>query len=106
MAWVYLGVAAAFEIVFVLSMKASEGFTNFWPSVVTVLGVGGGIGFLTLALKTLPVSVGYPIWVGAGTLGSVLVGAALFQEALSVAKLASVGAILVGVIGLKLAAPT
>lgn len=106
MAWVYLGLAALFEVAFALSMKASNGFTVFWPSVATVFGVIGGIGFLTLALKTLPVGVGYPIWVGVGTLGAVIFGAVVFQESLSPAKLASVAIILVGVVSLKLTTAT
>lgn len=104
MAWLFLALAVIFEVLFAMSMKASDGFTNFWPSIATIVGVIGGIGFLTLALRTLPVSIGYPIWVGAGALGAVLFGAVLFGETLTVLKLASVGFIVVGVIGLKVAA--
>lgn len=103
MAWLYLGLAAALEVSFVVSMKASKGFTVFWPSLATFIGVAGGIGFLTLALKTLPIGVGYPIWVGVGTLGSVVLGIVLFGEAVSAAKIAGVLFILFGVVSLKLA---
>ena len=104
MAWLYLGLAALFEVAFAISMKASNGFTVFWPSVATVFGMTGGIGFLTLALKTLPVGVGYPIWVGIGTVGAVIFGAVFFQENLSLAKVVSVAVILLGVVSLKLTA--
>jgi len=104
MAWVYLALAAGFEVTFALTMKASRGFTVLWPSVGTAVAVIGGIGFLTLALRTLPVSVGYPIWVGLGALGTVAFGHLLFGEALGPLKLASVAAIVAGVVGLKLAA--
>ncbi len=104
MAWLFLMFAVVFEIVFAMSMKASNGFTNLWASIATLVGVVGGIGFLTLALRTLPVSVGYPIWVGAGALGAVLFGAALFGEPLTALKLASTSLIVAGVIGLKIAA--
>ena len=62
MAWVYLGLAAIFEVIFAMSMKYAEGFTKPVPTIFTVVGMIGGITFLTLALKTLPVSVAYPIW--------------------------------------------
>lgn len=104
MAWLFLALAVVFEVIFAMSMKASDGFTNLWPSVATLVSVVGGIGFLTLALRTLPVSIGYPIWVGAGALGAVLFGAVLFGETLTALKLASVGFIVIGVIGLKIAA--
>lgn len=102
-AWIYLAIAAVFEVAFALSMKASAGFTRLWPSLATLVGVLGGIGFLTLALRTLPVSVGYPAWVGAGALGTVVFGHLVFGESLTPLKLASIGAIVVGVAGLKIA---
>lgn len=101
MAWVYLGLAAVFEIVFAVSMKQSNGFTKLWPTVLVVIGVIGGISLLTIALKTLPVSVGYPVWVGVGTVGTVLFGAVVLGETMSVVTVASIAAILLGVIGLK-----
>lgn len=103
MAWVYLVAAAVFEIIFALSMKYTEGFTRLAPTVVTVFGVAGGIGFLTLAMKTLPVSVAYPIWTAAGTLGTVVLGFFLFGEALTLLKIISAVAIVCGVAGLKMA---
>lgn len=104
MAWTYLAAAAVFEIVFALSMKYAEGFTRVLPTVVTVVGVIGGIGFLTLAMKTLPVSVAYPIWTATGTLGTVVLGFFLFNEALTLLKIVSAIAIVGGVAGLKMAA--
>jgi quaternary ammonium compound-resistance protein SugE len=101
--WIYLGLAVVFEIGFALSMKASDGFTVFWPSVGTVLGMIASISLLTLALRTLPISVGYPIWVGAGALGTVIFGTILFGEAMTPLKAASAALIVIGVIGLKVA---
>ena len=102
MAWAYLAAAAAFEIMFALSMKYADGFTRVVPTVVTVLGVIGGIGFLTLALKTLPVSVAYPVWTAVGTLGTVILGFVLLGESLTLTKFLSALAIAAGVAGLKM----
>lgn len=104
MAWVYLAAAALFEIVFAMGMKYADGFSRLVPTLVTVAGAAGGIAFLTLALKTLPVSVAYPIWTAVGTLGTVLLGFILLGESLTAIKLASAVAILAGVVGLKLTA--
>jgi quaternary ammonium compound-resistance protein SugE len=101
MAWAYLAAAAVFEIVFALSMKYADGFTRLLPTLVTAVSAVGGIGFLTLAMKTLPVSVAYPIWTGVGTLGTVLLGCALFDERLTLTKVVSALAIIGGVAGLK-----
>ena len=102
MAWAYLAAAATFEIIFAMSMKYAEGFTRVVPTAITVVGVIGGIGFLTLAMKTLPVSIAYPIWTAVGTLGTVLLGYLLLDEPLTATKLLSALAIVGGVAGLKM----
>ncbi len=101
MAWAMLMVAAVFEVMFAVSMKYAEGFTRPLPTVVTVLAVIGGIFFLTLAMRQLPVSIAYPIWTAIGTLGPVFFGFLLLGEALTLTKLASVALIIAGVAGLR-----
>ncbi|TCR66648.1 multidrug efflux SMR transporter [Bosea sp. BK604] len=104
MAWAYLAAAAVFEVIFALGMKYAEGFTRPLPTLVTVIATIGGIGFLTLAMKTLPVSVAYPIWTAVGTLGTALLGFVLLNEPLTLPKLVSALAIVGGVAGLKMSA--
>lgn len=101
MAWAMLMVAAVFEVMFAVSMKYAEGFTRPLPTVVTVLAVIGGIFFLTLAMRQLPVSIAYPIWTAIGTLGTVFFGFLLLGEALTLTKLASIALIIAGVAGLR-----
>ncbi|MGQ0842318.1 DMT family transporter [Actinokineospora sp.] len=104
MHWVYLGVAVVFEIGFVLGTSASKGFTRLWPSVGTILAAATGVYFLSLALRTLDVGVGYTIWTGLGAVGTVVAGVVLFRERLSPARAACFAAIVLGVIGLRVAA--
>ena len=99
--WFYLALAAFFEVVFAVSMKFSAGFTQLVPSVLSVLGAIGGFVFLTLAMKSLPVSVAYPIWTACGILGTVLFGFLLLGESASPFKLLSVALIIAGVAGLR-----
>ncbi|MBD9675794.1 multidrug efflux SMR transporter [Pseudomonas sp. PDM18] len=101
MAWAMLMVAAVFEVMFAVSMKYAEGFTRPLPTVVTVVAVIGGIFFLTLAMRQLPVSIAYPVWTAIGTLGTVFFGFVLLGEALTLTKLASVALIVGGVAGLR-----
>ncbi|MDN6859581.1 multidrug efflux SMR transporter [Pseudomonas sp. CAN2814] len=101
MAWAMLMVAAVFEVMFAVSMKYAEGFTRPLPTVITVVAVIGGIFFLTLAMRQLPVSIAYPIWTAIGTLGTVFFGFLLLGEALTLTKLASVALIVAGVAGLR-----
>ncbi|GGS67119.1 DMT family transporter [Nonomuraea spiralis] len=104
MAWIYLSVAIVFEIGFALGTNATQGFTRLWPSVFTLLMAAGGIFTLSLALKTLDVGVGYTIWTGIGSIGTVVLGALIYKEKITLAKLASFAAIIGGVLLLKIAA--
>lgn len=99
--WVFLMLAAGFEVLFAMAMKYAEGFTRLLPSALVVVAASAGIYCLTLALRELPVSIAYPIWTGIGTLGTVLLGALLLGEALTPVKLMSVALIVVGIAGLR-----
>ncbi|GAA3665074.1 multidrug efflux SMR transporter [Nonomuraea antimicrobica] len=104
MAWIYLSIAIIFEIGFALGTNATNGFTRLWPSVFTLVSAAGGIFFLSLALRTLDVGVGYTVWTGIGSIGTVLLGALIFKERITPAKLGSFAAIIGGVVLLRLAA--
>ncbi|MBS2537297.1 multidrug efflux SMR transporter [Catenulispora sp. NF23] len=103
MAWAYLLIASAFEIVFALATDATHGFTVLGPSLLTVAAAAGGIFFLSLALKTLDVGVGYTVWTGIGSVGTVVFATALFHEAVTPAKVVAFTLIIGGVLGLKIA---
>ncbi|KUN83771.1 DMT family transporter [Streptomyces griseoruber] len=102
MTWVYLGIAVIFEICFALSTHAAKGFTRLWPSVLAIFGAAGGVYALSLALLDLDVSVGYTIWTGVGGVGTVIMGAILFKEKITLTRLLSFAAIISGVIILRL----
>jgi quaternary ammonium compound-resistance protein SugE len=102
MAWVYLLVASVFEVVFALSTDASHGFTQLWPSLLTVGAAAGGIFFLSQALRTLDVGVGYTVWTGIGSVGTVVFGTLLFGESINAWKILAFLLIIGGVLGLKL----
>ncbi|MEA9560492.1 DMT family transporter [Xanthomonas campestris] len=102
MPWIYLVLAGLFEIGFALGLKYSDGFSRLWPSVLTIGLTGVSLWFLTQALKTIPVGTGYAIWTGIGALGVTIAGIALFGDSASWSRLACIGLIVAGVIGLKL----
>ena len=105
MAWVYLFFAGVLEIVWAVGLKASSGFTKPLASTVTVVAMAGSFWLLALALKQIPLGTGYAVWVGIGAVGTAILGIVLFGEAATAARLASIGLILAGIVGLKLASP-
>ncbi|MBE0317372.1 QacE family quaternary ammonium compound efflux SMR transporter [Xanthomonas citri pv. punicae] len=102
MPWIYLLLAGLFEIGFAMGLKYSDGFTRLWPTVLTIGLAGISLWFLTQELKTIPVGTGYAIWTGIGALGVTIAGIALFGDSASWSRLACIGLIVAGVIGLKL----
>ncbi|GDX84480.1 quaternary ammonium compound-resistance protein SugE [Methylococcaceae bacterium] len=102
MGWLLLLLAGCVEIVFALSLKYNQGFTQVVPSVITALS--GGISFylLMLALKTLPLGTAYAVWTGMGAVGVAIFGIFLFKESVDIYRLLSILFVIVGIAGLKL----
>lgn len=102
MAWVTLFFAGLLEIGWAVGLKYTDGFTRPLPTALTVVSMLASIGLLGLSLKTLPLGTAYAIWTGIGTIGTALLGIALFGEAASAARLACIALIVAGIVGLKL----
>jgi quaternary ammonium compound-resistance protein SugE len=105
MAWVILVVAGLFEVGWAIGLKYTEGFTRLWPTLGTVAAMIVSLWLLGIAMKSLPVGTAYAVWVGVGAVGTVILGIVLLGEAVNAARLISVGLIVAGIIGLKLATP-
>lgn len=105
MSWFILLLAGLLEIGWAIGLKYSEGFTRFWPSVWTLVAMVASMVLLAIAMKSLPVGTAYAVWVGIGAVGTVVLGIVLFNESADFWRMASVGLIVAGIVGLKLATP-
>jgi quaternary ammonium compound-resistance protein SugE len=102
LAWTILVVAGLFEIGWAIGLKYTEGFTRIIPSALTLTAMVASIVLLGLALKALPVGTAYAVWTGIGAVGTAALGIYLFGEPATAARLASIGLIVAGIVGLKL----
>jgi small multidrug resistance pump len=100
--WFYLTGAIFLEIAGTTSMKLSHGFTKIMPSILIFVFYTASFVALTLALKKIDVSIAYAIWSGVGTALIAIIGIAYFREPATIVKIASIGLIIIGVIGLNL----
>jgi quaternary ammonium compound-resistance protein SugE len=105
MAWILLLVAGLFEVGWAIGLKYTEGFTRLWPSVFTLAAMTLSVVLLGIAMRSLPVGTSYAVWVGVGAVGTALLGIVLFGESASAGRLLSLGLIVAGIVGLKLATP-
>jgi quaternary ammonium compound-resistance protein SugE len=104
MSWLVLFLAGLFEIGWAIGLKYTDGFTRPVPSLLTAVSMLISLGLLGLALKSLPLGTAYAVWVGIGTIGTVMAGIWLLGESASLVRLACVGLIAMGIVGLKLTA--
>ena len=104
MAWIYLLVAGVLEVGWAVGLKYTDGFSRLVPSVLTAGCMIASLGMLGLALKSLPLGTAYAIWTGVGTVGTVILGIALFGEPAGALRLVCIALIVAGIVGLRLAA--
>ena len=103
MAWLLLVIAGLFEIVWAIGLKYTDGFTRVWPSIGTGAAMVISVVLLGLAMRSLPVGTAYAVWTGIGAVGAFVVGILAFGDAASAMRIVSIGLIVAGITGLKLA---
>lgn len=104
--WLYLSVAIVAEVIATSSLKASNGFTKLWPSLVVVVGYGAAFYFLSLTLRTIPVGVAYAVWSGLGIVLVTLIAFLIYGQTLDLAGVIGIGLIIAGVLVLNVFSKT
>jgi len=99
--WIYILIAAVFEISWAVGLKYSNGFTNLRASIFTVIAMILSYVFLTFGVKGLPIGTAYAVWTGIGAVGTALYGILFFNESKEVLRILFLLLIFVGIIGLK-----
>lgn len=106
MPWFLLLIAGLLEVGWAIGLKYTDGFTKPIPSILTLAAMAGSVVLLGVAMKSLPVGTSYAVWVGVGAVGTAILGMILFHEPATAGRIASLGLIVAGIVGLKLATPT
>lgn len=101
LSWFILIVAGIFEALWVFYLKKSLGFTQLTATVLFVVTLAISMILLSLAMKTLPMSVAYPVWTGIGAIGSILMGWLFFSETITLPLFLSFCCVVIGIIGIK-----
>jgi quaternary ammonium compound-resistance protein SugE len=102
MSWLYLIAAGFFECGFTTCLKLSDGLSKPGWAIAFVLLSIDSFGLLTLAAQKIPLGTAYAVWTGIGAVGTAILGIALFGEPATLARLACIGLIVTGIVGLKL----
>lgn len=105
-AYLSLGLAIACEVFATSCLKASDGFSRLWPTVLSIAGYVVSFYFLSQTLKTMPTGVVYAIWSGIGIVCISIIGWLVFKQTLDIAAICGMGLIMLGVIVINLFSKT
>ena len=104
-AWLFLLVAGLLEVVWAVSMKASDGFTRLPYTALTLATAAASFWLLGVAMRSLPVGTAYAVWTGVGAIGTALLGIVLFKEPATLMRVGCIALIALGILGLKFLGP-
>jgi small multidrug resistance pump len=96
--WLALAIAIVAEVIATSTMKATNEFTRFWPSLVVVIGYGTGFYFMTISMRVLPIGIMYALWSGVGILVVSIMGWVIYRQALDVPAIIGMSFIIAGVV--------
>ena len=96
--WYYLTMAIFSEVIATSSPKSTEGFTNFFPSLIVVVGYCSAFYFLSLTLDEMPVGIVYAIWSGVGIVGIAIVAVIFHDQQLDAGAILGMGMIIAGIV--------
>ena len=102
LAWTLLVLSGLADVAWAVATKNSEGFTRPLWSLASLAALAAFVGLLAQALKALPLGTAYAVWTGIGAVGTAILGIALFGDPTNTARLACIGLIVAGILGLKL----
>jgi small multidrug resistance pump len=105
-AYAYLAVAIIAEVIATTALRAADGFTQLWPSLISIVGYVVAFYFLSLTLRSMPVGIAYAIWSGVGIVLISLAGWLIYKQLLDLPALIGMGLIMAGVIVINLFSKT
>ncbi|MFZ1875116.1 SMR family transporter [Serratia sp. D1N4] len=100
--FMYLTMAIIAEVIATTMLKASEGFTRLWPSVVVIVGYAVAFWGLSMVVKTMPLGIVYAIWSGMGIVLVSVAAVFIYQQKLDLPAVLGMSLIIAGVLVINL----
>lgn len=103
MSWLYLLIAAIFEVGWPFGMKMASLSTNKigWIIFAIIAMILSGL-FLYIAQKQIPIGIAYAIWTGIGAVCTFALGVWVFHDSINLMKIFGVSLIILGIILLEI----
>ena len=97
-AYLLLIVSILLEITATGTLKATEGFTRWIPSLISVAAISGCMFFMSHVMKILPVGITYATWSGVGIVALTLIGIIKYKQVPNLATIFGLTLIVIGVV--------
>jgi small multidrug resistance pump len=91
-------IAIILEITATGSLKATEGFTRWIPSLISVIAISGCMFLMSHAMKVLPVGITYATWSGVGIVALTFIGIIKYKQIPNLATIFGLVLIIIGVV--------
>ncbi|ENH97552.1 Spermidine export protein mdtJ [Gracilibacillus halophilus YIM-C55.5] len=105
MAYLYLMIAIAGELIGSSLLKATDGFTKLVPTTGVVISYVGAFFFLALSLKSIPLNIAYAVWSGLGIIATTAISILIWKEKLNFGSVIGILLIIAGVVVLNMMGP-
>ncbi|MEX2161590.1 MAG: SMR family transporter [Anaerolineales bacterium] len=102
MAYVFLFVAILSEVIASTALRATKGFTQLVPSIITVVGYAISFYALSQTLTAFKLGIVYALWSGIGMVLIAILGYLVYGQKLDWAALLGIALIIAGVVVIQL----
>ena len=106
MPYVYLAIAILTEVAATAALRASDGMTRLWPSLIVVVGYVICFFALALCVRRIPIGVAYGIWSGVGLVLITIAGWYLYKQRVDGPAMIGMAMIVAGVIVIQVFSKT
>tara|TARA_B110000438_G_C15482539_1_gene507935 strand:- start:26 stop:367 length:342 start_codon:yes stop_codon:yes gene_type:complete len=96
-AYIFLVLAIAFEVLATSFLRDTNGFTNFYPSLIVIVALCVCLFLMSHTMKFIPVGVVYATWSGLGIVGITIVAIIKYNQIPNLATIIGLFLIVTGV---------
>ena len=96
-AYILLILAIALEVLSTSFLKDTNGFTNFYPSLIVIVALCVCLYLMSHSMKFIPVGIVYATWAGLGIVAISVIGVLKYKQIPNIPTIIGLGLIVVGV---------
>ena len=97
-AYIFLVLAIAFEVLATSFLKDTNGFTNFYPSMVVIIALCICLFLMSHTMQFIPVGIVYATWAGIGIVALAVIAAIKYNQIPNTPTIIGLSLIVIGVV--------